>query len=95
MNTFIYLIEQGIILKGKIIIDGEICKGCYLCIPSCPRDLIKISEQLNKNSYYPAEFNDEEEKCTGCMLCALICPEVAIEVYKEDGKQHTKKTDEG
>ncbi|MDR1428713.1 MAG: 4Fe-4S binding protein, partial [Spirochaetaceae bacterium] len=22
--------------QGKVIIDRELCKGCYLCVRSCP-----------------------------------------------------------
>lgn len=74
--------------KGKITIDRELCKGCYLCISVCPDNLIIISDELNQMGYYPAEFTEEngkEEdiKCTGCATCALVCPDVAIEVYRE------------
>ncbi len=76
---------------GKITIDKELCKGCYLCISVCPNHLIAISDKLNQKGYYPAEFaeingkgdNEEACKCTGCTLCAIICPDVAIEVYRD------------
>ena len=72
---------------GKITIDRELCKGCYLCISVCPDQLISISDKLNQKGYYPAEFietdkNEEDRKCTGCTSCAVICPDVAIEVYR-------------
>ena len=74
--------------KGKITIDRELCKGCYLCISVCPDNLIIISDELNQTGYYPAEFTEkngkeEDIKCTGCATCALVCPDVAIEVYRE------------
>lgn len=72
--------------KGKIIINRDICKGCYLCVSVCPNDVIQVSERLNHQGYYPAESisNPEEGKfCIGCALCATICPDVAIEVYRE------------
>lgn len=74
--------------KGTIIIDRELCKGCYLCISVCPDQLIAISGELNQKGYYPAEFIEadnkkEDSKCTGCATCALVCPDVAIEVYRE------------
>ena len=73
-------------MKGKILIDADSCKGCYLCIEACPKGLIQKSDNLNINSYYPAEFIDKDESCNGCMLCALICPEVSIEVYRKNEK---------
>jgi len=72
--------------KGKINIDRELCKGCYLCISVCPNQLIRISDTLNQKGYYPAEFSETEnpgKHCTGCALCATVCPDVAIEVYRE------------
>ncbi|MCX5851168.1 MAG: ferredoxin family protein [Deltaproteobacteria bacterium] len=71
---------------GRIVIDSEVCKGCYLCISVCPNKLIVISEHLNEKGYHPAVFINspaEGKPCSGCALCALVCPDVAIEVYRE------------
>jgi 2-oxoglutarate ferredoxin oxidoreductase subunit delta len=69
-------------IKGTIIIAGESCKGCELCITFCPKDVIKLSEKLNAAGYPSAVFIDNGQ-CTGCAICALVCPEVAIEVYRD------------
>ncbi|MCK9274728.1 MAG: ferredoxin family protein [Syntrophales bacterium] len=74
------------VLKGMIIIDSELCKGCGLCISVCPHEMINVSEVLNEKGYYPAQFkgsSKEDNACTGCATCAIICPDVAIEVYRE------------
>jgi 2-oxoglutarate ferredoxin oxidoreductase subunit delta len=73
---------------GRITLDSEACKACYLCVSVCPENLIAVSDKLNQKGYYPAEFtetdgNNEDRKCTGCTTCAIICPDVAIEVYRE------------
>lgn len=73
--------------KGRITIDRELCKGCYLCASVCPNHLIEVSDKLNQKGYYPAEFKETDEKeenhkCTGCAICATICPDIAIEVYR-------------
>ena len=78
---------------GKIKINKDRCKGCYLCIVNCPNNLIKISDQLNIKGIKPAVFSGGKPAlpkskskrsggCTGCTMCALICPECIIEVYK-------------
>ncbi|MCP4681338.1 MAG: 4Fe-4S dicluster domain-containing protein [Desulfobacterales bacterium] len=72
---------------GKITIDNERCKACYLCISVCPKELIEVSDKLNQKGYYPAvsinnSGKDKDRNCTGCTQCALVCPEVAIEVYR-------------
>lgn len=67
---------------GKIVLDREKCKACYLCIDVCPKKSIRISEELNNRGVYPAYF-DESQGCIGCTMCAYRCPDLAIEkVYK-------------
>jgi 2-oxoglutarate ferredoxin oxidoreductase subunit delta len=74
------------IKKGRVTIDKEICKGCYLCISVCPNEMIFISDRLNQQGYYPVEFqinNKNNKGCIACAMCATICPDIAIEVYRE------------
>jgi len=68
--------------RAKIKINEDFCKGCGLCVTTCPLQLIKIANHISKKGYFPAEFVDPEGKCTGCALCAIICPDVAIDVFK-------------
>ena len=68
-------------MAGKIIIDGERCKGCGLCVEVCPKGSIAISRHSNKNGYFPARVNNAD--CTGCSMCAVICPEAVIEVHRD------------
>ncbi|MDB9822495.1 ferredoxin family protein [Deltaproteobacteria bacterium] len=72
--------------KGRITIDSEICKGCYLCISVCPNEVIIVSDHLNQQGYYPVETKkngNNDKGCIACSMCAIICPDVAIEVYSE------------
>jgi 2-oxoglutarate ferredoxin oxidoreductase subunit delta len=69
--------------KGYIEILVDRCKGCEMCIPACPHELLSYPMKvLNKAGYFIAEFNDPEEKCPACKLCAVACPDCAIVVYK-------------
>ena len=65
-------------MAGKIIIDTERCKGCGLCVATCPKKIIVISEESNRHGYFPAETDNRN--CTGCTACAVICPDAVIEV---------------
>ena len=67
--------------NSKLIFNEERCKGCGLCVMSCPRKLLVISSRLNNQGYPVAELTDEE-KCNSCALCAEMCPDVVIEVWK-------------
>jgi 2-oxoglutarate ferredoxin oxidoreductase subunit delta len=69
-------------MKGKIIIDAALCKGCGYCIAFCPKSVIRASQTMNAKGYAFAE-PDPEKSCTGCATCAVVCPEAAIEVYRE------------
>lgn len=72
----------GVTTMGSIKIERERCKGCQLCIDSCPKGLIGLDKSLNKRGVRPVYFKDGE--CTGCTLCAQVCPECCIEVYKRE-----------
>ena len=69
-------------MKGYIEIDGELCKGCQICITFCPKTVITLYPKVNAAGYLPVTPNNNEE-CTGCGVCAIVCPEVAIEVYRD------------
>ena len=70
-------------MKGKIVIDKQLCKGCKYCVMSCPKGVIAIEKQFNKMGYFTAH-PEHMGKCTGCALCAQMCPELAIEVWAEN-----------
>jgi len=67
--------------KGRVIIDGERCKECGLCVNACPFGVLRISQRINSRGFHPVEdvFPD---KCTGCRLCATMCPNVVITVER-------------
>lgn len=68
---------------GRIVIDRDACKGCYLCVEACPKKLLKKSEKQNSHGFFPIEFIDLNGECLGCAICATHCPDIAIrEVYK-------------
>lgn len=69
-------------VKGKVIFDEDICKGCSLCIPVCPVNILAIDKsKINKKGYRPAGVV-EAEKCIGCAFCAEVCPDLVIRVER-------------
>jgi len=66
--------------KGTVTIATEVCKGCELCIPACPPDVLSMSTTVNHLGYHYPELVDG---CTGCAACLLICPDFVFEVFRE------------
>jgi 2-oxoglutarate ferredoxin oxidoreductase subunit delta len=66
--------------KGDIVIDIEKCKGCEVCIPACPQDVIALAKNVNGKGYHYAETVNDQ--CTGCANCAIVCPDGVITVYR-------------
>jgi len=70
--------------KGKIDIDREMCKGCYLCVRACPVKILEIDTEMNSTGTYPVKVVNSE-KCIACGNCYEVCPDVCIEVYELEG----------
>ena len=66
---------------ARMTVDAEICKGCGLCIPACPKHIIRFSEEINSKGYHYSECFDQEA-CIACKLCYTTCPDVAITIEK-------------
>ncbi|MCL2296576.1 MAG: 4Fe-4S binding protein [Methanomassiliicoccaceae archaeon] len=62
----------------KVNIDKNLCKGCEMCVISCPRKILALNKtEINAMGYHPAHITDPQ-KCTGCGSCAIMCPDVVI-----------------
>jgi 2-oxoglutarate ferredoxin oxidoreductase subunit delta len=67
--------------RGKVTISNEECKGCGLCVESCPPKVLELLPGLNAYGVHPAHYIGE--KCTGCGICFYCCPEPgAITVFR-------------
>ena len=54
-------------IKGTIVVDKERCKGCGVCVASCPCDVLALSVEVNNKGY---------------RMC-IICPDSCITVYRQ------------
>jgi 2-oxoglutarate ferredoxin oxidoreductase subunit delta len=72
--------------RGKVVIDRELCKGCYLCIRACPVKVLEAGGEPNSTGTYPSKVV-YPEKCIACGSCFEVCPDVCIEIYElEEGE---------
>jgi Formate hydrogenlyase subunit 6/NADH:ubiquinone oxidoreductase 23 kD subunit (chain I) len=68
-------------IKGTIVVDIEKCKGCGVCVSTCPTKTIELGREVNSKGYNYLQMIDAET-CTGCTNCATVCPDTVITVYR-------------
>ena len=70
--------------RADVVILGERCKACELCVVTCPQGNLTLSSRLNHAGFHPAEFSYHGAKgeCTGCGICYWVCPDFAISEIK-------------
>ena len=57
--------------RGTITVAVDRCKGCELCIPACPPQVLRMSTDRNELGVpYPELLPG----CTGCGACVHVCP---------------------
>lgn len=67
--------------RGKVTISIEECKGCGLCVASCPPKCLFLAPELSAYGVHSASYTGQD--CTGCGICFYCCPEPgAIIVYR-------------
>ncbi len=67
--------------RGTVVIAVDRCKGCELCIPSCPPGVLMMSLQKNAIGFAYPELSPG---CTGCRACLMVGPDFCFEVYHYD-----------
>jgi len=66
----------------RVEINQAWCKGCYICINVCPRDVLDVNQDEWRRSFHPV-YVKQIDRCTLCRNCELLCPDLAIEVIDE------------
>lgn len=68
-------------VKGAVVVDTEVCKGCELCVEACPEGVLALHREVNSRGYHYS-FMENPDVCTGCTNCAVVCPDTCITVYR-------------
>lgn len=68
-------------IKGRVEIDIERCKGCGVCVASCPVTVLSLAPKVNSRGYNYAMATRADE-CIGCASCGIVCPDSCITIYR-------------
>ncbi|MCU0366364.1 MAG: 4Fe-4S binding protein, partial [Bacteroidales bacterium] len=39
-------------IKGAVVVDRERCKGCEVCVVTCPTETLALSPEVNGKGYH-------------------------------------------
>ena len=68
-------------IRGAVVIDTEKCKGCEVCVVTCPTQTLALAAEVNGKGYHYS-YAANPDACIGCSNCAVVCPDAVITVYK-------------
>jgi NAD-dependent dihydropyrimidine dehydrogenase PreA subunit len=72
--------------RGYVEIGSDECKGCGLCVESCPVRVLRLGHELNRFGYFNAIYDGAG--CTACGICFYVCPEPGgITIFAETGDE--------
>lgn len=66
----------------SVCIETEVCKGCGICVTTCPKKILNMSTHRNAKGAETVEQIDPE-KCVKCGTCQDVCPDLAIWVCED------------
>ncbi len=68
--------------KFRVRVAADECKGCGRCLKACPKGLLSIGSEINRQGYLAVVVSDDE-RCIGCGSCFYQCPEPgAITIFE-------------
>lgn len=79
---FLIKLEKMAKVAGAVLVDTERCKGCGVCVESCPYNVLSLGKEVNAKGYnyvHPLLQDD----CIGCTNCAVVCPDSCLTVYRK------------
>ena len=70
-------------IKGHVVVNTERCKGCNLCVVSCPTSVLSLQPtEVNIRGYHYVYMKNPDD-CIGCANCGYVCPDGVLTVYRK------------
>jgi 2-oxoglutarate ferredoxin oxidoreductase subunit delta len=61
-------------VQGYVVVNTQRCKGCNLCVVSCPTDVLELQpREVNDRGYHYVYMKNPGE-CIGCFNCGTVLP---------------------
>ncbi len=70
---------------NHIELVSQYCKGCGLCVDSCPTGTLLLEDNVESKFGISVKV-DAPEYCIGCKMCERRCPDFAIFINHEEGR---------
>ena len=68
---------------GDVEVNRDHCKGCDLCVVSCPTDVLELEPREVNDRGYHYVYMKNPDNCIGCANCGYVCPDACLTVYKK------------
>lgn len=70
-------------VKGYVEVNTQRCKGCNLCVVSCPTNVLELQpREVNDRGYHYVYMKNPDD-CIGCANCGFVCPDGVLTVYRK------------
>ena len=69
-------------IRGAVVVNIERCKGCNLCVDTCPVNVLELQPKEVNNRGYHYAYMKSPDLCIAFQSCALVCPDGCIDVYR-------------
>ena len=70
-------------VKGYVEVNTGRCKGCNLCVVSCPTSVLDLQpREVNDRGYHYVYMKNPDD-CIGCANCGFVCPDGCLTVYRK------------
>ena len=70
-------------IQGAVAVNTGRCKGCNLCVLSCPTEALELHPREVNDRGYHYVYMKNPDACTGCASCGWICPDGCLTVYRK------------
>ena len=87
-GTKLVLERKMLGMLDLLVLDGNSCIGCNICVKICPQEAFKLSKAVMQNGKFlkKGAIDIDAGRCAFCGMCVVLCPTNAIKMLR-NGKE--------